>query len=139
MVLGIKGGFLSSTRAGMLMPQSPMLLSHYLEDTAPKLAPAPDVPWVSWIMPVAYYDDLLMNAILALSGGHLLYKLPDNQEIHGATHRHYSSTVQALYQAFDDKRTLSDPLALVRVSLTILILFHYEVCYEVTYVFACLT
>ena len=97
-------GLLSGTRAGMLMPESPMLLSHYLEDTAPKLAPAPDIPWVSWILPVAYYDDLLMNAILALSGGHLLYKLPNNQEIRHATHRHYSSTVQTLYQAFDDER-----------------------------------
>lgn len=123
----------------MLMPESPMLLSHYLEDTAPKLAPAPDIPWVSWILPVAYDDDLLMNAILALSGGHLLYKLPNNQEIRHATHRHYSSTVQTLYQTFDDESTLSEPLALLRVALTILILFHYEVCFQVTFAFACLT
>ncbi|KAL3439964.1 fungal-specific transcription factor domain-containing protein [Aspergillus insuetus] len=111
----------------MLLPESPMLLSHYLEDTAPKLAPAPGVPWVSWILPVAYNDDLLMNAILALSGGHLLYKLPDNQEIHHATHRHYSSAVHILYQVLGDGSTLSEPLALLRVALTILILFHYEV------------
>lgn len=37
--------FLRTMRSGMLLPESPMLLSHYLEDTAPKLAPAPGVPW----------------------------------------------------------------------------------------------
>ncbi|KAL5364482.1 fungal-specific transcription factor domain-containing protein [Aspergillus floccosus] len=121
--------FVSTIRAGMLLPNSPILLSHYLEVTAPKLAPvpAPDVPWVSWILPVAFNDDLLMNAILALSGGHLLYKQPDNQEIHHATYRHYSTAVQSLYQVFNDGSTLSEPLALLRVALTILILFHYEV------------
>lgn len=80
-----------------------------------------------------------MNAILALSGGHLLYKLPDNLEIHHATHRHYSSAVQTLYQVLNDGIMLSEPLALLRVALTILILFHYEVCFQVTYVFAHLT
>ncbi|PLB48912.1 hypothetical protein P170DRAFT_358100 [Aspergillus steynii IBT 23096] len=68
-----------------------------------------------------------MNAILALSGGHLLYKLPNNQEIYHATHRHYSSAVQTLYQVFSDGKSLSEPFALIRLSLTILILFHYEV------------
>ncbi|KAI9934817.1 hypothetical protein MW887_000434 [Aspergillus wentii] len=104
-----------------------MLLSHYLEDTAPKLAPAPDTPWVSWILPVAGNDEILMNAILALSGGHLLYKLPDNPDISHATHRHYSSTVQTLYQVLNDGSMLSEPLTLLRVALAILILFHYEV------------
>ncbi|KAI9042924.1 uncharacterized protein KD926_004714 [Aspergillus affinis] len=113
---------LSTVQAGMLLPESPLLMSHYLEDTAPKLAPAPGIPWVSWILPVAYNDDLLMNVILALSGGRLLYKLPNNQEIHHASHRHYSSAVQTLYEAFNDQRMLSKPLTLLRVALTILIL-----------------
>lgn len=125
--------------AGMLLPESPMLLSHYLEDTAPKLAPVSDVPWVSWILPFAYNDDLLMNAILALSGGHLLYKLPGNQEIIHATSQHYSSAVRALYQVFSDENMISEPLVLLRVALAILILFHYEVCFEVVYAFARLT
>lgn len=126
----------STGQAGILLPASPMLFSHYLEDTAPKLAPAPDIPWVSWILPVACNDDLLANAILALSGGHLLYKLPHNQDIRHATHRHYSSAVRTLYQVFNGGSMPSEPLALLRVVLTMLILFHYEVCFHVIHAFA---
>lgn len=119
--------FLSPRRAWILLPESQILLSHYLNNTGPKLAPAPDVPWISWLLPVAYNDDLLMNSILALSGVHLLYKLPNNHEIEHATYRHYSLAVQTLSRVVNDDTTLFEPLVLLRVALTILILFHYEV------------
>ncbi|OGM40773.1 hypothetical protein ABOM_011131 [Aspergillus bombycis] len=118
--------FLSPRRA-MLLPESQILLSHYLDVTGPKLAPAADTPFVSWLLPVAYGDDLLMNSILALSGGHLLYTLPDNHAIQQATSRHYSLAVQSLSHVLNDGSTLLEPLVLVRVALAILILFHYEV------------
>ncbi|KAB8262252.1 fungal-specific transcription factor domain-containing protein [Aspergillus pseudonomiae] len=118
--------FLSPRRA-MLLPESQVLLSHYLDVTGPKLAPAPDTPFVSWLLPVAYSDDLLMNGILALSGGHLLYKLPDNHAIQQATSRHYSLAVQSLHRVLNDESTLLEPLVLIRVVLAIVILFHYEV------------
>lgn len=119
--------FLSPRRAGMLLPASQILLSHYLDITGPKLAPGPGTPFVSWILPIAYNDDLLMNGILALSGGHLIYKLPDNHEIQQATYRHYSLAVQTLHRAFNDENTLYEPFVLLRVTLTILLLFHYKV------------
>ena len=116
-----------SPRRPMLLPESQILLSHYLDVTGPKLAPAPDTPFVSWLLPVAYSDDLLMNGILALSGGHLLYKLPENRAIQQATSRHYSLALQSLQQVLNDGSTLLEPLVLVRVALLIVILFHYEV------------
>lgn len=126
----LEWNWFSTIPVSTLVSESPMLLSHYLEDTAPKLSPALNIPWVTWIMPVAYNDSLLMNAILALSGGHLLYKLPDSQDICHATHRHYSSAVRSLRRIFNDESMLSNPLTLLQVTLAILILFHYEVCFR---------
>jgi hypothetical protein len=110
----------------MLSPVSQVLLSHYLESTAPKLAPSPDVPFVSWIMPVAYNDDLLMHSILALSGGHLSCS-KESIEIQHATSRHYSLAVQTLRRISEDETLLREPLVLLRLILTVMILCHYEV------------
>jgi hypothetical protein len=104
------------------------MLSHYIECTAPKLAPKPDVPFVSWVLPVAYGDDLLMHSILALGGAHLSYRLQGNIDIQQATCRHYSVAVRTLHCISEDEPLLREPLALLRVILTVIILCHYEVC-----------
>jgi hypothetical protein len=124
---GLKA-FLSPMRAGMLPPVSQTLLSHYLESTAPKLSPSSDVPFASWVMPIAYNDNLLMHSILALSGAHLSYQSQENIEIHQATFRHYSLAVRTLRRISEDEILLREPLVLLRVMLTVMILCHYEVC-----------
>jgi hypothetical protein len=124
--------FLSPMRAGMLLPVSQTLLSHYLESTAPKLSPSPDVPFVSWVMPIAYNDDLLMHSILALSGAHLSYRSQNNIEIQQATCRHYSSAVRTLRRISVDESLLRETLVLLRIMLTVMILCHYEVCCQNT-------
>jgi hypothetical protein len=118
--------FLSQVRAGMLLPTSQVLLSYYLEFTAPKLAPSPDVPFVSWVMPVAYNDDLLMHSILALAGAHLSYR-SHGIEIQHATCRHYSLAVRTLRRISEDETLIHEPLVLIRVILAVIILCHYEV------------
>lgn len=120
--------FLSPMRAGMSLPVSQTLLSHYLESTAPKLSPSPDVPFVSWVMPIAYNDDLLMHSILALSGAHLSYQSQENIAIQQATCRHYCFAVRTLRRISEDESLLREPLVLLRVMLTVMILCHYEVC-----------
>jgi hypothetical protein len=122
--------FLSPLRAGMLLPVSQTLLSHYLESTAPKLAPSPDVPFVSWVVPIAYNDDLLMHSILALSGAHLSYRSQENITIQQATCRHYSLAVRTLRRISEDENLLRKPLVLLRVILTVMILCHYEVFHQ---------
>lgn len=119
--------FLSPVRAGMLYPASQILHSYYLEYTAPKLAPSAEVPFVSWVMPVAYNDDLLMHSILALGGAHLSYRSRENIEIQQTTCRHYSLAVQALRRISEDEPLLDEPLVLLRIILTVIILCHYEV------------
>ncbi|KAF7162450.1 hypothetical protein CNMCM5623_007741 [Aspergillus felis] len=111
----------------MLLPVSQILLSYYLESTAPKLAPSPDVPFVSWVMLVAYNDDLLMHSILALGGAHLSYSSQENIEIQQATCRHYSFAVRTLRRISEDETLLGEPLVLLRMILTVIILCHYEV------------
>jgi hypothetical protein len=120
--------FLGPVRAGLLLPASNIMLSHYIECTAPKLAPKPDVPFVSWVLPVAYGDDLLMHSILALGGAHLSYRSQGNIDIQQATCRHYSVAVRTLHRISEDEPLLREPLALLRVILTVIILCHYEVC-----------
>ncbi|KAL5358952.1 fungal-specific transcription factor domain-containing protein [Aspergillus floccosus] len=119
--------FLGPVRAALLSPVSNMILSHYLEFTAPKLAPAPEVPFVSWILPVAYNDDLLMHSILALSGAHLSYRSQGNIEIQQAACSHYCLAVRTLFHVAEDETLLREPLALLRVTLAVMILCHCEV------------
>ncbi|KAJ5698461.1 fungal-specific transcription factor domain-containing protein [Penicillium macrosclerotiorum] len=121
--------FLSPKRAGMLLPVSQALLAHYLENTAPLLstAPAHDAPFIFWVMPLAYNDDLLMHSVLALSGAHLSFRSDENIAVQQATYRHYCLVLRTLRQISDNEVLLSDPHALLRVVLALVIMCHYEV------------
>jgi hypothetical protein len=126
------GSFLSIRRAAMLLPASKVLLSHYLAETSLLLAtvPAQNNPFASWVMAIAYNDDLLMHSILALSGSHLTFKLQGNMEIQNATSRHYSLVLRTLHSVFQDAITLNDPAMIMRLLLMMMILCHYEVCFR---------
>lgn len=54
------------------------LLDHYLKDTANRLACLQDGqnPFLHTILPAALNDELLMNSILALSGVHMMQRVP---------------------------------------------------------------
>ncbi|KAJ5160465.1 fungal-specific transcription factor domain-containing protein [Penicillium canariense] len=120
--------FLSPRRAGLLLPASQTLLAHYLEMTGPLLATAPaqSAPFVSWVMPIAYNDDLVMHSVLALSGAHLSFRA-ETLEIKQAVYQHYCLVLKSLRQISQPENLLSDPFALLRVALTLVILCHYEV------------
>jgi hypothetical protein len=78
-------------------------------------------------MPVAYNDDLLMHSILALGGAHLSYRSKEDTEIQQTTCRHYSLAVRTLCRISEDETLLHEPLVLLRMVLTVIILCHYEV------------
>ncbi|GIJ81567.1 hypothetical protein Asppvi_000066 [Aspergillus pseudoviridinutans] len=68
-----------------------------------------------------------MHSILALGGAHLSYHLQENIEIQQATCRHYSFAVRTLRRISEDETLLREPLVLLRMILTVIILCHYEV------------
>lgn len=120
--------FLSPRRAGMLLPASETLLAHYMELTGPLLATAPSqtAPFVSWVMPIAYNDDLLMHSVLALSGAHLSFRA-ETPEINQAIYQHYCLVLKTLRQVSQNEKLLKDPFVLLRVAMTLVMLCQYEV------------
>ncbi len=113
----------------MLLLASGTLLSHYLATTGPLLATAPShgTPFVSWVMPVAYNDDLLMHNVLALSMAHLSFRAKA-PEINRAVYQHYCLVVKALRQISQSESLLKDPFVLLRVAMTLVMLGQYERC-----------
>jgi len=88
--------------------------------------PPEENPYITSLLPVAYLDDLVMHAILALSGTHLGFKQKLNVEVHGATSRHYDLVLRGLQRAIDNL-DLSDSRRIVRILLVLLILCTFEV------------
>ncbi|OJD11808.1 hypothetical protein AJ78_07490 [Emergomyces pasteurianus Ep9510] len=121
--------FLSPARAGLLLPASQILLAHYLGETGPLISPTPtqDTPFLSWIVPLSYTDDLLMHSVLAVSGSHLSFKVENNIEVEQATSQHYSLALRCLQSIIKNDSLLQDPHMLLRVVLVMIFLCHYEV------------
>lgn len=115
-------------RACGLTPQSTLLLRHYLCHTASYFAmrALEDNPFVNLLLPLGYTDDLLMHGLLALSGAHLAYKVPDSTEVASATRMHYWKMISGLRSELsnleDDQ--LEKRERLLRV---LMVACHYEV------------
>ncbi|KAJ5629284.1 hypothetical protein N7528_002941 [Penicillium herquei] len=112
-------------------PETWTLLDHYLQDTANRLTCLQDSqnPFLHTILPAAHNDELLMNSILALSGVHMMQRLPSlGQEIQTLT---WSSYTRALKQLRVALSTLSSDAngddAAWRVLLVVLIFYLLEV------------
>ncbi|PGG99042.1 hypothetical protein GX51_06458 [Blastomyces parvus] len=125
------GTFLSPTRAGLLLPASQILLAHYLGETGPLISPTPaqDTPFLSWIVPLSYTDDLLMHSVLAVSGSHLSFKMDNDNssEVERATRQHYSLALRCLHKIIKDDALSQNPHMVLRVVLIMIFLCHYEV------------
>lgn len=119
--------FLSPIRATMLTPVSHTLLAHYLSNTGPMLSPLParHSPFLTFLVPLALNDDLVMHALLASSGTHLSYQNP-SLEIKRATERHYGAAISALRQSIFGTSTLEMSTSL-KILITLLILAFFEV------------
>lgn len=74
-----------------------ILLDHYLKDTANRLACLQDSrnPFLCTILPVALHDELLVDSILALSGVHMMQRLPRvSSKMHFLTWGSYSRALK---------------------------------------------
>lgn len=110
----------------MLTPASDTLLAHYLSNTGPMLStlPARYSPFLTFLVPLALNDDLVMHSLLALSGTHLSYQSP-SREIRRATEYHYGAAISALRQSmFGTTLEMSKTL---KILITLLILAFFEV------------
>ena len=120
--------FMSLQRATLLSTASPQLLTHYIERTSNLITTKPlrNNKFVTFILPLAGVDDLLMHAVLAVSGTHLNFMNEAAPDIRHATSAHYGMVLRSLYQAFS---TLSDrsTTQILRLLLVLILLCHVEV------------
>ncbi|EXJ68393.1 uncharacterized protein A1O5_08185 [Cladophialophora psammophila CBS 110553] len=124
----LTASFVSSERALLLNPSSLLLLQHYLEATSTFLVAKPlsSNPFITLVLPLAYSDDLLMHAVLALSGTHLSYKKRDDLKIQLATRQHYSLLLRNLRSLFADESSHDDIRRTLRLLLVLVVLCHVE-------------
>lgn len=113
-----------------LTPESLRLLEHYTNVTA-ILLPAwaqnqAQNPFVGSVLRVAYDDDLLMHAVLAVSGAHLSHKLAGIASVEQATYKHYSYVLRRLRQDIGHGPP-GDMQHTVRLLLVLAFLCQYEV------------
>lgn len=106
------------------------LLDHYLKDTANRLVCLQDSqnPFLHTILPAALHDELLMNSILALSGVHMMQRLPQlNPEMQSLTWSSYTRALKqlrvALSEAFRDGSSVD---AAWRALLVVVIFYLLE-------------
>ncbi|KAL4995597.1 fungal-specific transcription factor domain-containing protein [Aspergillus recurvatus] len=124
--------FHSPQRAGLFERASNTLLSHYFARTGGLLATAPTGanPFVSSVVAIAYNDDLVMHCILALSRSHLGFQFEDDgYEIRRATYKHYALALRTLQRAVSPTSragALGDPVAVMKMLLSMMLLCHYE-------------
>ena len=83
-------------------------------------------PFLTVFLPLGYLDDLLMHAMLALSGAHLSHREPGNTQVANTTALHYSRVASGL-RAELAALTPDDVGAQERLLRVSLILSHYEV------------
>lgn len=121
--------FFNPQRTGMLPPASGTLLLHNLATTGPLLATVPshDSPFVSWVMPVTYNDDLFMHGVFALSGSRLSFRA-EMPEIKLAVCQYYCLVVKTPHQIPQSESLVKDPFVPLRVAMALVMLCQYEVC-----------
>lgn len=123
------GSFMGPDRACSMRPASMRFLEHYLARTGVMLAMVPPSksPFMTTLVPTAYMDDLLMHVMLAVSGAHLSFNQPENEETTQATLSHYYSVIRNIRKEIGHSDLQNDPTKTVRLLLVLIMLCHYEV------------
>lgn len=107
---------------------SPLLLQYYVQHTAKILVakPADANPFINILLPMAYYDSLFMNAVLALSGQHLLGHTASGVGVKRAVWHHYGLAIREMRLASGEVYALSANKTLRLLAAT-LVLCNVEV------------
>lgn len=109
-------------------PLSPLLLRYYVQSTANILVakPAEANPFLNVVLPRAYFDDLLMNSILALSAQQLMGEHGVDAEIQRTAWHHYGLALRKIRVYTEDVKTLPPGQILLLLVVT-LVLCNVEV------------
>lgn len=119
----------NTNAAYTLTAESGILLQHYAAVTAvllPAGAPSQN-PFIAHVLPRAQNDALLLHSVLAVSGAHLAYKLPEPTHVELATNRHYLHAIRGVQETIRSNQ-LNDEYAIQRLALVLAFLCQYEVC-----------
>ena len=90
------------------------------------MTPLNDNPFLTLLLPLGHVDDLLMHALLAVSGAHLSYREPEHSEVVATTALHYSRLISGLRVDLASLRE-DDVKKKERLLRVLLVACHYEV------------
>lgn len=107
---------------------SSLLLQHYTSETAVILpAGKPSLnPFISFVLPPAETDGVLMHSVLAVSGAHLSFRLQDAVDVEMAARKHYVFAIRGVQQAITGGQ-VKDKSDILRLLLVTSFLSQYEV------------
>lgn len=102
------------------------LFAHYAAETAGPLCTRKDAenPFVTYILPRAYSDSLIMAAVIALSGVHFCHKIPNSDMLY-TTWSYYAQTVRGLKHELTKMN--GDESSVARLLFVTILLCHVEV------------
>jgi hypothetical protein len=111
-----------------LTPSSGLLLSYYINETAPSMTTwvGVDNACLSSVLPIGYVDDLVMHSVMAVGGAHMCSGKAVNAQVRAATMSHYASMLRGVRLALHEVR-LEDTGKMLRILLVLVFMAHYEV------------
>lgn len=134
------GAFTITAKATLVTPSSSLFLHHYLANTGSLLASvAPeDNPFITYLIPMAYSDDLIMHCLMALGGIHLgsvtCWPRPASSKtsfspVEADAALHYSCALRGLRTALDDVTNTArmDTEKLLRALTAVILVAKLEV------------
>lgn len=121
---------LLGSKACSLTNVSLLLLQHYTFETAVILpAGKPSInPFISFVLPPAEADDVIMHSVLAVSGAHLSFRLQDATDVEMATRKHYLLAIRGVQEVIGAGQVI-DKSDVLRLLLAISFLSQYEVSF----------
>ena len=118
---------ISVPRPSSFGPHFQRLIHHYTKDTANSIVCLQDGenPFLNTVFPAALHDDLLMHAIVALSGVHLMQRLPrPTREIQISTWYNYTRGLKMLRVGLSDGFGAVDGLVPALHALLVVLIFY---------------
>ncbi|KAE9373348.1 hypothetical protein N431DRAFT_373734 [Stipitochalara longipes BDJ] len=106
-------------------PNTCILFAHYSAETASLLCTRPDAenPFVSYVLPRAYTDSLIMSAVIALSGVHFCHN-NRNYNMQCTTWTYYAQAIRGLKHEL--AKTHGDRNSVARLLFATILLCHIE-------------
>ena len=110
-----------------LDPISSMFLAHFVAETSKHMITVGPVKnlFLTYMLPLAFSDELILHSLLALGGAHLERK-QSSPEIDTCVCRHYGLVIHRLQEIITRKQ--NEPIEWLRALLALLIIYVTGVC-----------